>query len=645
MDKYKKLKEELKQANDAYYKQSSPIMSDYEFDMKLAQLVDIEKRQGFADLDSPTQKPGSDLSSSISSNKHNRPMLSLENTYNESDVKDWYDKRSKETNETSPTVVVEMKYDGGSAAIRFLNGKIVKALTRGDGEIGEDITNNVSLMSEFNTVSSSFTGEVRGELIITRDGFAKLNDDNKYQNARNLLSGTMKLLNPKEFKKREKYIRFYAYWNESDPYKNHLDNISCLKKNGFRIPEMTLCSSYDDVMHAIKKIETLKPSLDIDIDGAVMKLNETKYWNKIGSTAKFPRWAKAYKYKQETAETTIRKITFEVGRSGKITPLAWFDPVFIDGSTIQKATLNNADFYNTMDIGIGDTVRVQKAAAIIPQIIEVKHTKNRKVVPFPNVCPCCGSELDKHDEAEADWYCENIDCPARVVNTIVNYTHTLEIDGFAEVLVSRRHDAGYLKSIKDLYNLKEHRGELARLDRRSFNIVDKLISNVEKGKSADFWKCLAGLGIPNIGAKTAKTLVKHFKNIDNLMNATEIKLMEVSDIAEITAHSIYSWFHTPRNIEIINFLKNIGQNMEIFSEDNNNSLAGKSFCITGALSIPREKYEELIEAHGGKLVSGVTKKTTYLVTNDPTTQTKKNITAKQLGIPIIDEKTLKQMLK
>lgn len=645
MENYKTLKNKLKMANDAYYKNASPIMSDYEFDMELKKLIEIEKQQGFADADSPTQVPGSDLKTNISSNKHNRPMLSLENTYNKDEVKDWYEKMQSGTKENNPQVIVEMKYDGGSAAIRFINGRIVKALTRGNGEVGEDITKNVSLMSEFNNISSEFSGEVRGELIITHTGFKELNKNNDYQNARNLLSGTMKLLDSSEFKKRERYIRFYAYWNENNPKGTHFENIKYLEQYGFRTPQMLLCKSYQDVLNAINTIESEKSTLEIDIDGAVMKLNETKYWPKIGSTAKFPRWAKAYKYKQESVTSKVTNITFEVGRSGKITPLAWFEPVFIDGSTIQKATLNNKDFYESMDIAIGDVVTVQKAAAIIPQIIGVQHSSDRKIVPFPNKCPCCGSTLIKHNDAQADWFCDNINCKARLVDKIVNYTHMLEIDGFAEIIVERLHTAGLLNNIQGLYELKNHKDEIAKLDRMSYNIAEKLVANIEAAKTSEFWKCLGGLGIPNVGPKMAKVLTKYFKTIDLLSSATIVKLMSIPDVAEITANGIYTWFHSPENIELISYLKSAGQCLqENVITENKNSLNGLSFCITGVLSKPREFYVNKIENFGGKVVSAVSKKTSYLVTNEPNSESKKNITAKSLNILIINEEELNKLL-
>lgn len=643
---YKELKNLLIKANDAYYKNDNPILSDYDFDIKLKELEKMEKDQGFADDDSPTKKPGSDLSSNIGT-RHKRPMLSLENTYNAEEVHDWYLKM-KEFTRNDPVVACEFKYDGNSAAIHFKNGKVVKALTRGDGLVGEDITKNISMLSDLKNVSKDFSGEVRGELIITKEGFAELNKDGKYQNARNLCAGTLKLLKDSEFKAREKYIHFYAYWNEEDPTGHHNTNIKYLSSMGFRtsFENMVICKSYDELISAINNIEKLKPTLEIDIDGAVMKLNDTKYWNEIGSTAKFPRWAKAYKYKQESVKTIVKNITFEVGRTGKITPLAWFEPVFLDGSTIQKATLNNKDFYEAMDVAIGDTVCVQKAAAIIPQIIDVERSSNRKVIPFPDVCPCCGSKLSKHNDEHADVFCDNEKCSARIVDKIVNYTHILEIDGFAEIIVERLHSAGLLNSISDLYKLKNHKDEIAKLDRMSIGIAEKLCTNIENAKNAEVWKLLAALGIPNVGPKTAKTLIKKFKSIEGVANATHISLESTDDIAEITANGIYSWFRDKDNIELVLNVTTSGQKtFETEVDKSSNSLDGKTFCITGALSKPRKEFEKMIEAAGGKIVSGVSSKTNFLITNDTTSGSSKNIKAKELNIPILNENDLMKLLR
>lgn len=646
MTEYEKLKNKLIAANSAYYVDSNPILSDYEFDLDLKKLEKMEAEQGYADPDSPTQKPGSDLTSSKAENSHRRPMLSLENTYNEDDLGKWYEDMQKAAGK-NPTIVIQPKFDGGSAAITFENGKVIKALTRGDGEVGEDITANVKLL-DWSKINKDFSGEVRGELIITKEGFAKLNEDGKYQNARNLLSGSMKLLDPKEFSQRAPYIAFYAYWLEdSDNAEYQLDMTSLMAYNGFRGPEFMInATSLNDLIKGVHLFESMKNKFDYEIDGAVMKLNDKRLWEKLGSTAKYPRWAKAYKFRQDNAQTTVKNITFEIGRTGKITPLAWFDPVFIDGSTVQKATLNNKEFYDAMDIAIGDTITVQKAAAIIPQIIGVERSANRMKVAFPKVCPCCGSPLVKHNEEHSDLYCDNPKCKARVIDGIVNYTHSLEIDGFAQTLVDRLYDSGFLRSIGDLYDLKNHKAEISRLDRLSMNVITKLCNNVEQQKSAELWKLIAGLGIPNIGPKLAKTLSSKFHGVDALMAADKGVLESIPDIAALTADSIYSWFQNQENKQLIEKLKSVGQNMSSGSAViSSNALTGKSFCITGTLSKPRSEIEKIISDNGGKNVSNISKSTDYLITNNPTSGSSKNRKANELGVKIIDEESFYKLLK
>lgn len=646
---YKELKELLIKASNAYYIDNNPIMSDYEFDIKLNELEKLEQQQGFADEDSPTRKPGSDLELVDMTNKHGRPMLSLENTYSFEEIEKWYNDVIKATGDNSPEVIVDAKYDGGSGALRFNQSGLQKALTRGNGEVGEDITQNVkycsdNIWSKKSYYGMPFIGEVRGELIMTKEGFNKLNNDGKYQNARNLLSGSLKLLDIYEFIPRAESIKFYAYWLEESTNQTYEGDLAQLKMFGFDVGKYYVCHNIDEIKKAINELETA--DLGVALDGAVLKLNNKKYWSQLGSTSKFPRWARAYKYKQESVQTVIRKIEFWAGRTGKITPVAWFEPRFLDGSTIQKATLNNKDFYDAMDIAVGDTVSVQKAAAIIPQIISVDNRPiDRVKIPFPKKCPNCGAKLVKHNEAHADWYCDNIDCSARIVDQIINYTHALEIDGFAEIIVERLYGANLLNSISDLYRLNEHIEEISKLERLSEKIARKLAANIEDSKTNDFWKLLTGLGIPNVGPKTAKVLAKKFKTMKVLQTANREDFLEVEDIGEIVSESIILYFQNHK--KLIQELTDFGVNMTegYLNEDNKPSinLEGKTFCITGALSLTRDIYINLIETCGGKVVSSVSKKTSYLITNDKTTGTTKNMKARELGIPILNERELLEM--
>ncbi len=643
---YNKLVDDLIKYSDSYYKANISLISDQQFDFMLKQAEQIEKEHpDWLRLDSPTQTPGSDIVNFDKSNVHDHPMLSLENTYNEDDVTKWYQKMEEVTG-PNPEVVVECKFDGTSASIHFSHGKVIKALTRGSGIVGEDITMNVLSMDEFYFIKSTFNGECRGEMIMSKDEFKRLNQDNKYANARNLTSGTIKLLDVEEFKKRN--LWFYAYWLEDSKNLRHSDDLELLKKMGFRTGKYYLCHSLKEVLDAIGDIEKIKSELPIEIDGAVMKLNEKRYWEELGSTAKYPRYAKAYKYQQESCETKVLSVDFQVGRSGKITPVASLEPVFIDGSTISRATLNNVEFLKQIDVRVDDIVYIEKAAAIIPKIIgvnlEKRDPKSFMVIP-PTKCPECGSELTKKGD-RVDLFCPNDKCPGRIIDKISYYTHILEIDGFGDEVIERLHYLGYLNSICDLYTLKDKREILICLDRFGEKSIDKLLNNIEESKSLPAEKLLAALGIKGIGVKIAKIIMKKHQTIDEIRNLSFDDLAQIDGIGVIKASDVKHELEKEETISLIESLKQFGVNMVATKNETyeNSSIKDKSFCITGALSMSRKDYELLIEKNGGKNVSGVTSKTSYLVTNDKTSGSNKNKKAQELGIAIIDENELRKML-
>ena len=648
MDKqtYDKLIDDLIRYSDSYYKANISLVSDEQFDMMLKQAEKFESEHPeLARLDSPTQTPGSDLDLSSSTNVHTNPMLSLENTYNEEDVAKWYQKMEEVVGK-NPEVVLEYKFDGNSAGIRFSHGRVQKALTRGNGLVGEDITNNIKTMDDVSNISSTFNGETRGEIIMSKDEFNRLNVEGKYANARNLASGTIKLLDVEEFKKRK--LWFFSYWLEDSKNKKHSEDLEFLKKMGFRTGDYFICHSLQELLDNIKLIEEKKASLPFEIDGAVMKLNEKRYWEELGSTAKFPRYAKAYKYHQEVAETKVLSIDFQVGRSGKITPVATLEPVFIDGSTVARATLNNVEFLKQIDVRVNDTVYIQKAAAIIPQIIGVNLNKrDEKTLPpeIPCTCPECGSRLVKEGE-KVDLFCHNDKCPGRIIDKISYYTHILEIDGFGDEIIERFHYLKYLNKLSDLYHLKDKREELIQLDRLGEKSIDKLLANIEESKKEPAEKLLAALGIKGVGVKISKIIMAKHHTIDEVCNLTVEELSEIDGIGEIKASDVCKELEKEETISLINELKELGVNMEAthMEVNENREINGYSFCITGALSMPRKKYEELIEKNGGHNVSSVTSKTDYLVTNDPTSGSSKNKKAQQLGVEIITEEELKEKL-
>jgi DNA ligase (NAD+) len=642
---YYKLVDDLIRYSDSYYKQNKSLISDKEFDLLLKKAEAFEaEHPDWVRPDSPTQAVGSDLESSVSL-EHTRPMLSLENTYNKEEVKAWF---AKMVAHGAKEFVVEPKYDGNSFAARYVKGKLVQGLTRGDGKVGEDITQNLQLVEALNNVSKSFTGEVRGEIIMTNTEFKRLNSDGQYANPRNLASGTLKLKDAEEFKKRK--LTAYVYWLEDDSIATHMESLNTIKKIGLDSGWSFVCRTFEEISKAIDGIWAMKKSgkIDIELDGAVLKVNDRKLWKGIGGTSKYPHWAKAYKYDPETAVTKVKNVEFWVGHAGKITPVAILEPVELSGSTVQKASLNNKTFMEEMDIQIGDSVNIKKAAEIIPYINYVikenREGQTRTPVLFPTSCPSCGSKLAKYDESHADFHCMNESCKDRVVGTIVKYCRVMEIDGFGEIVVGKMYDAGVLKSIEDVYNLQQKRLAISEIERMSVHTAFKLEENVEKSKNQPLEKFLAAISIKNAGDGTARRLVRHYSDIDDIMKATAEDLMRVEDIGEVVANNIVDFFK--KNKAMITNLKKDGVNMKQPKKTGAtaNLLNGKSFCITGALSRLRSDYEKEIDERGGKNASGVSKTTDYLVTNDQTTQTSKLVKARELGVKVISEAELIKML-
>ena len=597
----------------------------------------MEKELGIVDPESPTQKPGSDLIAA-SSNKHRRRMLSLSNTYSKEEISEWFDKFSK-------PVVVEKKFDGGSSSIFFKNGRPIKALTRGDGETGEDITENVKLMN-WSKINTSFNGEVRGELIISKEGFKILNRDNAFQNARNLLSGTMKLLNREIFKERSPYILFKAYFLEESPFKYHHASLEYLTSMGFDVGgPFYVCNNKEEMLNAIDEIEKNKESYDIEIDGAVIKIDDIDIWKSLGETAKYPRWGRAYKYKQEEMTTTVREIIYQVGMSGKITPKAKFDPIFIDGSEVEFATLNNKDYMTSLGIRVGDTVSVRKAAGIIPECVKViSHAEGSKPEEFPKRCPSCGTELKKLNPEHVDFYCLNEKCPEKLIARFFHFTHVMGIDGFSNVTISKLISANLLSDIESLYTLKEKRDEIVKLDRLGEKSVDKFLKNIEDSKQCEFHKFLAALAIPGIGVGVAEIITEKFNTPEKLLSANLTSLSGIQGIGEVLAISLFTAIHDEKHIcysAFHNLLKYMSFKK---AEEHKNTLAGKTFAITGSLSKPRSEIEKEIVSLGGKVVGSVSAKTTYLINNDTTSKSSKNLKAKECGVKIISEEEFRKLL-
>jgi DNA ligase (NAD+) len=645
---YNKLIDDLIKYSDSYYNHHISLIDDKEFDilMKQAEAIELAHPEWIRE-DSPTQNVG--IASTEGKIKHKRKMLSLQNTYNKDELKEWVGKML--LNHDVSDYIIEYKYDGVSFAAHYKDGVLIQGLTRGDGEYGEDITQNLREIEDLQNISKKFTGEVRGEVLMEKAEFDRLNSEKKYANPRNLTSGTLKLLDVEKFKERK--LRAFVYWLEDSSFESHEGSLVYLRDNGFNTGTYFKASAlkFEELWGVISKIENEKPSLDFEIDGAVLKVNQISTWSKIGETSKFPHWARAYKYEPDTAVTTVKDIEFWVGRTGKITPVAILEPVFLSGSMVQKATLNNKEYMKNLDIMIGDKVNIKKAAEIIPfinhVIFEEREGQTRTKAKFPLYCPKCGTKLTKLNEDHQDYYCTNDDCPARIIGRIVKFTTDMEIDGFAEIIVEKLYTAGFLYSFEDLYNLKSHREEIIKLDRMGEKLVDNLLKNIEDSKSQKLEKFIAGLGIWNVGKTVAKELVKNFGTLKLIMGASKDEFIEIDDIGETIATSVYEYFRDPKHRKMIQTLiDDYGlrlQEEDISGKTDALVLDGKNFCITGALSLKRDDYTELIESLGGKVVGSVSKNTHYLITNDKTTGTSKNIKAKQLGIPIINEEEILTM--
>jgi DNA ligase (NAD+) len=638
---YDALIDKLIAYSNAYYQHHQSLISDKEFDLLLkeAQAIELE-HPDWMRSDSPTFKVGSDLTQTFKTVKHQRQMLSLENTYNYEEVQKWVVKMQQSG---ATSFVVEPKYDGNSFAARYVNGKLVQGLTRGDGVVGEDITQNCLLIPNLNNISKNFTGEIRGEIIMTNSEFERLNVNGQYANPRNLVSGTIKLLDQEEFKKRN--LIAYVYWLEDDTIQTHEASLQRIQEAGFHVGPHVVCHSIDEVWKVISDIETMKKenTLDIDLDGAVLKVDDKTLWPTIGSTSKFPQWARAYKYEPENALTRILSIEFWVGLTGKITPVAIMEPVLISGSTVSKASLSNFEYIQEKDIRIGDQVKIRKAAEIIPQVmypIKEVRTGHENIVIQPTLCPSCGSVLGKWNEDHTDIYCKNDQCPSQVVGIITKYCSVLEMDGFGEKIVQRLYEEKLLTSISDLYQLKHHYERLIQLDRLGQKIVDKLLDKVEQSKNKPLHKVLEALSIRDAGQVTARKIADHFKSIEAVMSATFEELQRIEDVGEVVANSVVEYFKTHR--PFIKQLQAYGVSMksEVKTSVNQGPLMGLKICITGSLSRARKEYEDLIVQAGGTPVDDVSKTTSILVTNDPNAGSSKLKNATKFGTKVISEAEL-----
>lgn len=687
--RHAELVEQIRAHDYAYYVLAKPVISDQEYDRLYRELVDLE--QAFPELvtpDSPTQRVGGAPLPEFAQVRHAVPMLSLDNTYSTNEVREFLGRVQKLLPGERLEWVVEPKIDGVAVSLRYENGLFTVGATRGDGTVGDDITANLKTIRSIPLKIPSLESgkapsieehkrgvydtvepvriprvlEVRGEVYLTRHGFEKLNaerieaGEEPFANPRNAAAGSLKQLDPRVVAKRPLEIVLYGLgYAEGDgtPH-TQAELLEWLKRLGFKTPEKYwLCKSTDELFDAISTLDKMRRDLPYETDGAVIKLNNFSLRDRCGTTAKAPRWAIAYKYPAEQAQTRLKAITIQVGRTGALTPVAELEPVFLAGSTISRATLHNEEELRRKDIRVGDIVIIEKAGEVIPAVVGVvkeKRTGAEKPFVFPRTCPECGSSVSRDSiagELGVIWRCTNRDCPARIRGRIEHWCSrgAMDIEGGGEVLIAQLVKNGLVRDVADLYHLKLE--DVASLERMGEKSARNFLNNVEASKQRDLWRLIFGLGILHVGAGVAKSLARHYATLDELASANREELTNVEDIGPVIAESVYGWFNDPVNQRLIERLREAGLNFKsslYHPAQARGPFAGKTFVLTGTLaSMTREQATAQIESLGGRVAGSVSKKTDYVVVGtDPGSKLDK---AKQLGIRIIDETELLRLLK
>lgn len=661
LSRYKELKATILYHNDRYYNQDNPEITDYEYDMMMQELKGLEqKHPEYITSDSPTQKVGGSAKREAGVLvRHNVPMLSLQDVFSKGDVDAFVADMQDQL--VDPTFVVEYKIDGLSMALRYVNGKLDVAVTRGDGVLqGEDVTVNAKVIKDVKNILKEPIEylEVRGEVYMTNEAFDKVNEIQEikgkklFANPRNCAAGTLRQLDSSITKERNLSMFVFNIQDaKGREFTSHSEGYEYLKRQGIKIIEdYKICKTAKEVWEAIEAIGENRDKLGYDIDGAVVKIDSFADRQKLGATAKVPRWAVAYKYPPEEKETKLLAIELSVGRTGRITPTAIFEPIRLCGTTVSRATLHNQDFIDDLDVRIGDTIVVYKSGEIIPKVkgvVKEKRPADSAPYVIGNTCPVCGAPAVREGD-NADIKCTNHSCPSKLVRNIVNFVgrDAMDIKGFGFAYVETLVDHGYLKDLSDIYGLIDKRQEL--LDKKIIGLVkstDNLLNAIEGSKNNDAIKLLTSLGISNVGKSAAKSLMKKFKSIDNLMKASYAQLIEVNDIGDISAMAIINYFKNPDNQAVVQRLKEYGVNMNIIeAQDGDERFDGKTFVVTGTLpTLSRKAASELIEKHGGKVSGSVSKKTDYLLAGENAGS--KLTKAQNLGINVISEETLLEMVK
>lgn len=646
----------INKASYEYYVLDNPTITDQEYDDYYNELLALEEK--YPELkreDSPTNRVGGDVLDKFEKVSHEHPMLSFDDVFNEEEII-LFDERVRKVID-NPSYTLEPKMDGLSGSLIYKNGVLVRGATRGDGLVGEDITVNVKTIKSIPLrLTENIDIEVRGEIYMSKSSFEKANierrknNENEFANPRNAAAGSVRQLDSKITAKRN--LDFIAYFipNPEDyGLKTQHESLEYLRKLGFVTNHKlnTLAHNTKEIISNIEKISKIRKDLPYAIDGVVLKVDNLEDEKKLGFTARVPRWGIAYKFPAKEVLTTLKEIKFTVGRTGKITPNAIFSPVHVDGSLVSKATLHNSDYCLDKDIRIGDVISIRKAGDVIPEVVEVKLERRKEdLVPFKMIdnCPMCSSKLIRKD---ANHFCLNEDCPARDIESLVHFVSrdAMYIDGFGDRIIEDFYNMNYLRNIDDFYTLDKYKDELKTLEGFGEKSIENLLNAIENSKENSLERLLFGLGIRYVGKKTAKILSMYYKTMDNLIKADFDELKSIPDIGDVIANSVVEYFSNEKSLNLINRLKELGINMRYTGGDidtSNDNISGKTFVITGTLSVPRDEIKSKLESLGANVTGSVTKKTDYVIAGEKAGS--KYDKAKELGITIINEEEYRKMI-
>lgn len=660
-DRIESLRDELHQYNYNYYVLDDATISDFEFDMKLKELEKLEtENPEFFDSNSPTQRVGGQITKNFETVTHKNRMYSLDNSYSRDDLLSWEKRIQKILGIRNIEYTCELKYDGASINLTYENGKFVKAVTRGDGFQGDDVSSNVkTILSLPMVLKNDFLQkfEMRGEIILPLEGFKKMNKERvangeeEYRNPRNTASGSLKLQDSTEVAKRPLDCLLYQVVSDERKYKTHFESLNAARAAGFKVPNtITVAKSIEEVIHFVNEWDEKRHNLPYETDGVVIKVNRLQHQDELGYTSKAPRWAIAYKFKAERVSTVLNEITYQVGRTGAITPVANLEPVQLAGTTVKRASLHNADQIEKLDIRVNDRVYVEKGGEIIPKIISVdfsQRPQNSQPTEYASHCPECGTELVRTD-GDAKHYCPNTyGCPTQITGRIQHFIgrKAMDIEGLGGETVDLLRKEGLIENYADLYDLRIE--QIIPLERMAEKSAQNMINGIEKSKEIPFEKVLYALGIRFVGETVAKKLAKHFKSIDILMSASFETLIAVDEIGDKIADSIIEFSNDLGNVLLIERLKQHGVQLEVSAEELENqsdTLQGKIFVVSGVFhQMSRNDLKKAIEDNGGKVSSSISKKTTYVVAGDNMGPSKK-AKAESLGVQIISEDDFIQMI-